>query len=240
MQTATQSYAMQMYSQIQRGSSLYPAEKAVTPSADTHASEKSQSNLDQDSLTLSPAGKDIAKRQASAANSQAKGLDQKPLTDQELLKLTELKKRDTEVRTHEQAHLSAAGTYASGGASFSFTTGPNGKRYATSGEVPIDMSREDNPTATILKMQTVRRAALAPASPSSTDRAIAARASTKESQARKELQSQENSSSKVAPTQESETKEESNTEASNTVAPGSDYSRAAMASAYQAMSGLAN
>ncbi len=240
MQTATQSHASQIYSQIQRASSFYSAGKPDNPPTHSPESEKSHSSSYQDALSLSPAGKEIAKQQASNGVNHEKGADQKPLTDEEILRLTELKQRDTEVRTHEQAHLSAAGAYASGGASFSFTTGSNGKRYATGGEVPIDMSKEDTPAATILKMQTVRRAALAPANPSSADRAIAAQASAKESQARKELQALESTPSNAAPEQESETAETSNKKSSETVTEPSDYSRKAMASAYQTMATLAS
>jgi hypothetical protein len=240
MQTATQSHASLMYSQVQRSSSFYPSDKAENSSSPTQESEGSSSKPYQDSLSLSPAGKEIAKQQTSSTVNQEKSANQKPLTDEELVKLTTLKQRDTEVRTHEQAHLSAAGAYASGGASFSFTTGPNGKRYATSGEVPIDMSKEDTPAATILKMQTVRRAALAPANPSSADRAIASQASAKESQARKELQSQEKSSSKSVSEQNSEATNEEN-ENNNVVVPEiSDFSRSQMASAYQSMAALAS
>ena len=240
MQTATQSYATLIYSQIQRGSFFQTADKSVTPATDEQSSQESHSNAYQDSLSLSPDGKNIAEQQAESGINQEKGTDQKPQTEEELLKVTELQQRDTEVRTHEQAHLSAAGAYASGGASFSFTTGPNGKRYATGGEVPIDMSKEDTPEATLLKMQTIRRAALAPASPSSADRTIAAQASSKELQARKELQNQEDSSSKATPAQGSETAEKSTDKNSANVAAISDYSRTAMASAYQAMAALAN
>ncbi|RUM40528.1 MAG: catalase, partial [Desulfocapsa sp.] len=192
----------------------------------------------QDSLSLSSAGKEIAQKQKNAAVSQEKGSDQKPLTEEDLQHLTELKQRDTEVRTHEQAHLSAAGAYAAGGASFSFTTGPNGKRYATSGEVPIDTSKEDSPAATILKMQTVRRAALAPANPSSADRAIAAQASVKEAQARKDLQTEENNSSESTAKQRPETTDEESETAAGSVPETSDYNRRHMASAYQAMAAL--
>ncbi|RPH40675.1 MAG: catalase, partial [Desulfobulbaceae bacterium] len=77
--------------------------------------------------------------------------------------------------------------YAEGGASFTFQRGPYGNSYAIGGEVPIDISSETTPEATILKMRTVRRAALAPAEPSGADRQIAAQASAKELQARQEI-----------------------------------------------------
>ncbi len=102
-----------------------------------------------------------------------------------------LKRRDREVRAHEAAHVAAGGGYIRGGTSFSYQTGPDGKRYAVGGEVGIDTSAvPDNPQATIAKMQQVRAAALAPASPSGQDRAVAAQAARAESQARVEAAQQ--------------------------------------------------
>jgi hypothetical protein len=100
----------------------------------------------------------------------------------------ELKQRDREVKSHEQAHLATAGQYARGGASYTYQQGPDGRRYAVGGEVPIDVGKEKTPEETIQKMRTVRSAALAPASPSPADRSIAATASANEAQARQEMQ----------------------------------------------------
>ena len=100
----------------------------------------------------------------------------------------ELKETDRNVRAHEAAHLAAAGALAKGGATYSYTTGPDGKRYAVAGEVRIDTSAvSGNPQATILKMQQVERAALAPADPSGQDRAVAAEAEATAAKARAEL-----------------------------------------------------
>lgn len=85
----------------------------------------------------------------------------------------ELKARDLEVHAHERAHANAGGQYA-GAMSFGYTTGPDGQRYATSGEVGIDMSPiAGDPEATIDKMQVIINAALAPAQPSGQDRSVA-------------------------------------------------------------------
>jgi hypothetical protein len=102
----------------------------------------------------------------------------------------ELKQRDQEVKTHEMAHLAVAGQYARGGASYTYQQGPDGRRYAVGGEVPIDLSEEKTPEETIQKMQTVRRAAMAPAEPSSADRSVAASASAIASRAQQELQAE--------------------------------------------------
>ena len=129
------------------------------------------------------------------------------LSKQDQAKVQQLKKRDLEVKSHEQAHLSAAGSYATGGASFTYTTGPNGVRYATGGEVGIDTSKvEGNPEATIRKADAIRRAALAPASPSSQDQLVARNASAMSQTARVELielkQKEQDSSKETGGTKE--------------------------------------
>ena len=96
--------------------------------------------------------------------------------DQDLETIRELAARDREVRAHEQAHQAVGGQYA-GGMSLTFERGPDGKRYAVAGEVPIDISPvPGNPEATMIKAEQVRRAALAPAEPSAQDRSVAAAA----------------------------------------------------------------
>lgn len=101
--------------------------------------------------------------------------------------IRELQKTDMQVRQHEQAHKTAGGPYA-GGIRLEYTTGPDGRRYATAGEVPIDVSPvRGNPEATITKMEVVKRAALAPAEPSPQDRAVASQADATKAQAQSEL-----------------------------------------------------
>lgn len=113
------------------------------------------------------------------------------LSKEDQLIVQKLKQRDLEVKAHEQAHLSAAGNLASGGASFTYTQGPNGVRYATAGEVNIDTSVvEGNPAATIRKADAIRRAAMAPLSPSSQDQLVAAKATAIASQAKADLSDQ--------------------------------------------------
>ena len=109
--------------------------------------------------------------------------------EQELQQIKELKARDTEVRTHEQAHAAVGGQYA-GSPSYEYQRGPDGTNYAVGGEVPIDVGViNGDPQATIDKMQTVRAAALAPAEPSGADRALAADATQKIAAAQAELAS---------------------------------------------------
>ncbi len=116
------------------------------------------------------------------------------LSEEDQRKVDELEKIDRRVRTHEQAHVSAAGGYARGGANYSFVTGPDGKRYANAGHVNIDTSEESTPEATIRKAEVVRKAALAPADPSPSDRQIAADAAKMAQNAQRELAMEANAS----------------------------------------------
>jgi hypothetical protein len=110
------------------------------------------------------------------------------LSSEEKQALDDLKARDREVRAHEQAHLAAAGPYAKGPPSFEFQTGPDGQPYAVGGEVQIDTSKvAGNPRATLVKAQTIKRAANAPRNPSAQDRQVAAQAAQLEAQARQEI-----------------------------------------------------
>jgi hypothetical protein len=112
------------------------------------------------------------------------------LDEKQQQEVQRLKERDREVRQHEQAHVAAAGRYAQGGPQYEFTRGPDGRQYATGGEVSIDTSPASTPEATITKMQQVRRAALSPAEPSPQDRRVASEASAAEISARQELSQQ--------------------------------------------------
>jgi len=140
----------------------------------------------------SPIGDSLALTKDAKANEPGKEAKKAKgeLSEQEKKVVEELKKRDREVRAHEQAHLSAGGGLVRGGASYSYQVGPDGKQYAIGGEVQIDISPGSNPETTIRKMQQVRRAALAPAEPSGQDRAVASSASKIEAEAVRELQNQ--------------------------------------------------
>ncbi|WP_239985564.1 putative metalloprotease CJM1_0395 family protein [Marinobacter salexigens] len=116
------------------------------------------------------------------------------LDEAELKELTELKARDREVRAHEAAHQAVGGQHA-GAISLSFQRGPDGAQYAVGGEVSIDISPVNgDPQATIEKMRVVRSAAMAPAEPSSQDRAVAAQAMQIMLQAQSELALEQKSS----------------------------------------------
>jgi hypothetical protein len=110
------------------------------------------------------------------------------LSDAEQSEIAKLKVIDSEVHAHEQAHMAAGGGLVKGGPTYSYTNGPDKKRYATAGEVSIDASPVKNdPEATIMKEERVKRAAMAPAKPSSQDYAVASAATQVIVQAQMEL-----------------------------------------------------
>ena len=121
----------------------------------------------------------------------------KELTPEEKKEVQDLKKRDAEVRRHEQAHKAAAGQHAVSGPNYEYTRGPDGKQYAVGGSVQLDTSEASTPEATIRKAQTIKRAALAPAEPSSADKSIASEASRMEAKARQELMAQKQEESQL-------------------------------------------
>jgi hypothetical protein len=144
------------------------------------------------------AGGNNAARPEAAANAPAGNTIQsgatsatgEPLSKEQQAQVRELKKRDAEVKAHEQAHAAVGGAYASA-PKYTYTRGPDGKKYAVGGEVEIDTSPERTPEATIRKMDVVIRAALAPAEPSSQDRAVARQAQQQRLEAQRELTQQE-------------------------------------------------
>ncbi len=110
------------------------------------------------------------------------------LTEEEKKQVAELKARDTEVKAHERAHVAAAGGHTQGGIKYEKQRGPDNKEYAVGGHVSIDTAPvQGDPSATILKAQTVQRAALAPSEPSGADRKVAAAAAHTLRKARTEL-----------------------------------------------------
>ncbi len=135
----------------------------------------------QDRVTLSKEAQNARNDDGAGASK-----DEENLSSEQKQQVSDLKRRDAEVKAHEQAHMAAGGGVVRGGAAYEYQRGPDGKTYAVGGEVQIDMSAENTPEATIAKMQQVQRAALAPAQPSGTDRAVAARAAQAEARARSE------------------------------------------------------
>jgi len=113
------------------------------------------------------------------------------LTPEQQQEVQKLKQTDQKVRAHEAAHM-AVGAGLTSGASFQFVRGPDGKQYAVAGEVKIDVSSGQTPQQTMDKAKQIQAAALAPADPSSQDRAVAAQAAQMAAQAQTELSREKN------------------------------------------------
>jgi len=152
--------------------------------ADTQALQKqNQKNVKEYKRNDDPKeGKQKDEHHAAAGN------NARELSEEDLQQVQELQARDREVRSHEAAHLAAAGQYAKGGVNFEYKKGPDGKSYAVGGHVNIDTSPVPNdPQATIRKANQIRAAAMAPADPSGQDRSVASQAAAMAAQARAEL-----------------------------------------------------
>jgi hypothetical protein len=134
---------------------------------------------------LSPAAKRLLDPGSSDPSTSAEAGDSQ-LTKAELQQVVALKARDTEVRVHEAAHAASAGGLG-GRPSLEYATGPDGRRYAVSGEVSIDMSPGRTPQETVTRARTIRAAATAPASPSAQDMAVASAAARMEAEAQREI-----------------------------------------------------
>lgn len=148
---------------------------SVATSANTASSSPSEGEMQPSGETTPADDTSAFARQREEGRAARQQAEQRQL-DQDLETIRELAARDREVRAHEQAHQAIGGQYA-GGMSLTFERGPDGKRYAVAGEVPIDISPvPGNPEATLVKAEQVRRAALAPAEPSAQDRSVAAAA----------------------------------------------------------------
>lgn len=123
-------------------------------------------------------------------SAEAKKLAGQELSKEDQEQVEKLKKRDLEVRNHEQSHMAAAGPYAKGGPKYEFQNGPDQKQYAVGGHVNIDTSKTGDPEKDLAKAQVIRSAATAVSDPSPADRSVAASAATMEAEARKKLSEQ--------------------------------------------------
>ena len=100
--------------------------------------------------------------------------------------VSELQARDSEVRAHEAAHMTAGGGMT-GAASYTYQQGPDGKMYAIGGEVSISMKSGSTPEETIANARKIVAAAMAPSNPSPQDNAVASSAKVMEMKATQQL-----------------------------------------------------
>ena len=158
----------------------------VAPSQNIERRQAGKDHLSSpaDRVRISQEGRDKLKASANQLSPNSTAEELSPEQKQEVEKL---KKRDQEVKAHENSHKSAGAGIVQGGATYQYQRGSDGRMYAVGGEVKIDTSRENSPEATIRKMQQVKKAALSPSQPSGQDRSVAAQASQIEAEARAEL-----------------------------------------------------
>ncbi|HPO64293.1 MAG TPA: putative metalloprotease CJM1_0395 family protein [Candidatus Kapabacteria bacterium] len=162
------------------------SESTFSKSEDTDYTKQLKNKINKNSSNSETNNKGKDSENSEVEETAANG---KELSEEEKKAVDKLKEVDKKVRTHEQAHKSAGGGLVRG-SSFDEKTGPDGKKYVTGGEVQIDISEvPNNPRATVIKMEQVIRAALAPADPSAQDRMVAAKASAIAAEARAELYS---------------------------------------------------
>lgn len=145
-----------------------------------YAAEKNSQN---DGLTTKE-NKDSSETEFPKKEKSASGEDLTPQEEQEIAKL---KARDSEVRAHEQAHIAAAAGITTSAPTYDYQTGPDGKRYAVGGEVTVSFVESNDPEQNLANAEAMKAAALAPADPSSQDRAVASNADKIIAQAKQEL-----------------------------------------------------
>lgn len=99
-----------------------------------------------------------------------------PLDQEDQARLAEMRARDKDVRDQKAAQARAAAPYA-GAANFEYETGPDGRQYAVSGEVKIDVSATvGDASETARKMEQILSATLAADELSVEDRRVLAEA----------------------------------------------------------------
>ncbi|MDL2272219.1 hypothetical protein LJC23_04215 [Desulfovibrio sp. OttesenSCG-928-I05] len=95
--------------------------------------------------------------------------DGKELSREDEALLQKLQARDTKVRGHEAAHVMAAGGQAQGLPTYTYQTGPDGRRYAVGGSVNISMLRTGDAEHDARQANRAYRAAMATGEPSARD-----------------------------------------------------------------------
>ncbi|MBU1236423.1 MAG: hypothetical protein KJ634_10475 [Gammaproteobacteria bacterium] len=135
---------------------------------------------------------------ASTQATRPAGRETGQLSPEQQREVARLREIDRKVRAHEAAHMAAGGGLVTGGATYTYAYGPDGKAYAVAGEVGIDTSGEAEPEANISKGQRIQAAALAPADPSPQDYRVASVGAQLTAQGRAELAAERRHASELA------------------------------------------
>ena len=143
-----------------------------------HAADQAQRELDGRGQT--------EEENANQKPETLKGKEEKLEQPEVKAEVRKLELTEKEVIVHEQAHKAVSGD-VTGPISYTYTTGPDDKRYINGGEVSINAGEGSTPEETIRILEKVRAAALAPAQPSPQDLRVAASAAAQIQQTRVEL-----------------------------------------------------
>lgn len=109
----------------------------------------------------------VRKEEEDGAAAKAPNGEELSREDEALLQ--KLQARDTKVRGHEAAHVMAAGGQAQGLPTYTYQTGPDGRRYAVGGSVNISMLRTGDADHDARQANRAYRAAMATGEPSTRD-----------------------------------------------------------------------
>jgi len=172
---------------VQPENSIY--ERPLAKQTANELLNKNQNSQQSDSAGMLQPQEDATQQAEDKREQQGSenSINKQSSSDAELQEINNLASRDSEVNTHEQAHSAVGGKYA-GAPNYSYETGPDGVKYAVSGEVAIDTSKIPNDAqATLQKAQQIKAAALAPVAPSGQDRRVAAKAEQMAAQARSDI-----------------------------------------------------
>lgn len=129
---------------------------------------------EEDPLRKSETPDEKKTRKKEESKEDEKSVSSDELSQDEKQMVADLQARDSEVHAHEAAHQS--GGASTGAATYSYQQGPDGKMYAIGGEVSISFQTGSTPQETIANARAVISSALAPASPSGQDMAVASSA----------------------------------------------------------------
>lgn len=171
--------AVRQQSGSEIGTSCYCGHCSVCQARASERSQKRQDGLQEVSAKdEEQASGGVKSEDDDSSEEETSGVTE--LTDTEEQEVAELRQRDQEVRAHEQAHVAAGARNAQ----YEYQTGPDGKQYAVGGSANIEISAMSDDHATkISEARKMRAAALAPADPSATDLAVAAKATRIEMEA---------------------------------------------------------
>ncbi|CAK7050907.1 MAG: hypothetical protein DELT_01039 [Desulfovibrio sp.] len=117
----------------------------------------------------------VKDEEEESSGSSEKGPDGEELSENDEELLERLKARDAKVRNHEAAHVMASGGQASM-PTYTYQTGPDGKRYAIGGSVDISILSTGDAESDARRAKNAYRAAMAVGEPSTQDMQTASKA----------------------------------------------------------------